>query len=149
VKILVDVNVFIDVLTKRMNWEGSLRILNMVRKSLEVEGWTSALTVPLLYFFRLRVVEERQARADARAAVQGCHLVPLTQDIINKALASELPDFEDNIQLMSAETIAADHVITRNTKDFQPAQVSVLTPEAWLARDTVARIEANLSNVKP
>ena len=52
-KILVDVNVFIDVMTKRANWEGSLRILNLVRRSLEVEGWTSALTVPLLYFFRL------------------------------------------------------------------------------------------------
>jgi predicted nucleic acid-binding protein len=45
-KILVDVNVFIDVMTKRDNWEGSLRVLNLVRKSPAVEGWTSALTVP-------------------------------------------------------------------------------------------------------
>jgi hypothetical protein len=52
VKILVDVNVFIDVMTKRANWEGSIRTLNLVRRSPEVEGWTSALTVPLLYFFR-------------------------------------------------------------------------------------------------
>jgi hypothetical protein len=71
VKILVDVNVFIDVMTKRANWEGSLRILNLVRRSREVEGWTSALTVPLLYFFRLRVDDERQARADAQASVRG------------------------------------------------------------------------------
>jgi hypothetical protein len=63
VKILVDVNVFIDVMTKRANWEGSLRILNLVRRSPDVEGWASALTVPLLYFFRLRVADERQARA--------------------------------------------------------------------------------------
>lgn len=44
-KILVDVNVFIDVMTKRTSWEGSVRVLNLVRKSREVEGWTSALTV--------------------------------------------------------------------------------------------------------
>ena len=68
-KILVDVNVFIDVMTKRANWEGSLRILNLVRKSPAVEGWTSALTIPLLYFFRLQVADEMQSRADAQASV--------------------------------------------------------------------------------
>ena len=55
---LVDVNVFIDVLTKRMNWEGSLRVLHMVRQSPEIEGGSSALTLPLRYFFRLRVAAE-------------------------------------------------------------------------------------------
>jgi predicted nucleic acid-binding protein len=143
-KLLVDVNVYIDVLTKRTGWEGSLRVLSLVRSSAEVEGWTSALTVPLLYFFRLRVADERQARADAQAAVEGCHLVPLTPEIIHKALTSELPDFEDNIQLASAEAISADHLITRNKRHFQPAQLSILTPEEWLAVETVARIEADL-----
>ena len=143
-KILVDVNVFIDVMTKRANWEGSLRILNLVRRSLEVEGWTSALTVPLLYFFRLRVADERQARADAQASVRGFRLVPLNEELISNALTSALPDFEDNIQLASAEAISADHVITRNKKHFQPVQISILTPEEYLALGTVAKIEADL-----
>jgi len=143
VKILVDVNVFIDVLTKRTNWEGSLRVVNLVRKSAKVEGSIAALTVPLLYFFRLRVVEEKQARVDARAAVKGFHIVPLTQDILDQASASSLPDFEDNIQLISAETVTAAHVITRNKKDFQSAQLSVLTPEEWLALENIAGLEAD------
>lgn len=143
-KILVDVNVYIDVLTKRAGWEESLRVLNLVRKSPEVEGWASALTVPLLYFFRLRSANEKQARADAQASVQGFRLVPLSEEIISKALASALPDFEDNIQLASAEAISADHVITRNKRHFQPAQISVLTPGEWLAVEAVAQIEADL-----
>ena len=142
-KILVDVNVFIDVLTKRANWAGSLRTLNLVRKSPEVEGWVSALTVPLLYFYRLRVVEEKQARTDAQAAVKGFQLVPLTQDIIDKALASALPDFQDNIQLTSAATIAADHLITRNKKHFQQSLLSIMTPEEWLTLETVASLKAD------
>jgi hypothetical protein len=146
VKILVDVNVFIDVMTKRANWQGSLRTVNLARTSPAIEGWTSVLTVPLLYFFRLRVAEEKQARIDAQAAVKGFSLVPLTADIVDKALASALPDFEDNIQLMSAETIGADHIITRNKKHFQPAPVSVVNPEEWLALDTVAELEANLQD---
>lgn len=145
-KILVDVNVFIDVVTKRANWQGSLRALNLARTSPEIEGWTSTLTVPLLYFFRLRVTEEKQARGDAQALVKGFSLVPLTPDIVDKAIASALPDFEDNIQLVSAETIVAAHIVTRNKKHFQPAALSVLTPEEWLALDSVAQLEANLQD---
>jgi predicted nucleic acid-binding protein len=144
VKILVDVNVFIDVMTKRANWEGSIRTLNLVRRSPEVEGWTSALTVPLLYFFRLRIANEGQARTDAQASVKGFRLVPLTEELIAKALASALPDFEDNIQLASAEAVSANHVITRNKKHFQPTQLSILTPEEWLTEGAVAAIEADL-----
>jgi hypothetical protein len=121
-------------------------VLSLVRRSPEVEGWIAALTLPLLYFFRLRVTDEKQARADAQAAVKGFSLVPLTQDIIDKALASALPDFEDNIQLISAETIAADHVITRNTKHFQSTLLSIRTPEEWLALETVLAIEASLQD---
>jgi hypothetical protein len=119
-------------------------VLSLIRKSPEFEGWVSALTVPLLYFFRLRVTEEKQARVDTQAAVKGFSLVPLTPDIVDKAMASSLSDFEDNIQLISAETVVVDHLVTRNKKHFQPAPLSVLTPEEWLALDTVANIEANL-----
>jgi hypothetical protein len=82
-KILVDVNIYIDVLTKRAGWEESVRVLNLVRNSPEVEGWASALTVPLVYFFRLRSASARQARADAQASVQEFRLVPLSAESWN------------------------------------------------------------------
>jgi hypothetical protein len=63
--IFIDVNVFIDVMTKRSGWIESLRVLNLARGSHEIESWTSALTLPLIYFFRRRVADETTARADA------------------------------------------------------------------------------------
>jgi len=144
-KIFIDVNVFIDVMTKRSGWTGSLRVLNLARKSKEIESWTSALTLPLLYFFRRRVADEAIARADAQAILKGLHLVELGQTILDHALASVGPDFEDNIQLASAESISANHLITRNKKDFDTSQIAVLTPEEWLVLQEVATIEANLT----
>jgi hypothetical protein len=141
----VDVNVFIDVLTRRMNWAGSLQVLHLVRYIPQLEGWTSALTVPLLYFFRLRVFPEAQARLDAQPAVREFHLVPLTQEILTQAAASTLPDFEDNIQLASAETVSVEYLITRNTKDFQPSLLPILTPEAGLALESVATLYEDLT----
>jgi hypothetical protein len=113
-----------------MNWAGSLQVLQLVRNVPQREGWTSALTIPLLYFFRLRVFPEAQARLDAQTAVRGFHLVPHTEEVLAQAAVSALPDFENNIQLTSAEMVSAKYLITRNTKDFQPARLSVLTPEA-------------------
>ena len=144
-KILVDVNLFIDVITKRANWDRSLQVLNLARKADEIEGWISALTFPLIYFFRLRVVDEPQARTDTQAAVKGFQIIPLIQEIIDKAVASSLPDFEDNIQLISAETVGVDHLLTRNKRDFVSASLPILTPEEWLAQDSVIQIQASLS----
>ena len=143
-KIFIDVNVFIDVMTKRSGWTDSLRVLNLARRSQEIESWTSALTLPLLYFFRRRVADEPTARPDARAILKGLHLVELGQAILTQALASAGRDFEDNIQLASAESISANHLVTRNKKDFDTSQVAVLAPAEWLVLQEVATLEANL-----
>ena len=144
-KIFIDVNVFIDVMTKRSGWTESLRVLNLARRSQEIESWTSELTLPMLYFFRRRVVDETTARADAQAILKGLHLEPLSQTILDRALASAGPDFEDNIQLASAESISANHLITRNKRDFETSQIAVLTPEEWLVLQEVATLEAKLT----
>ena len=144
-KIFIDVNVFIDVMTKRSGWTESLRVLNLARRSEDLESWTSALTLPLLYFFRQRVVDEATARADAQAILKGLHLEPLSQTILDHALASAGPDFEDNIQLASAESVSANHLITRNKRDFETSQIAVLTPEEWLVLQEVATLEAKLT----
>jgi hypothetical protein len=144
-KIFIDVNVFIDVMTKRSGWTESLRVLNLARKSPAIDGWTSALTLPLIYFFRRRVVDEATARTDAQAILKGLQLVGLSQTIIEGALTSAGPDFEDNIQLVSAKSIFAIHLITRNKKDFDTSQITVLTPEEWLILQEVATLEAKLT----
>jgi hypothetical protein len=143
-KIFIDVNVFIDVMTKRSGWSESLRVLNLSRQSQEIESWSSALTLPLIYFFRRRVVDEKTARADAQAILKGLHLVPLSPIILDQALASAGTDFEDNIQLASAESILVSHLITRNTKDFNSSRITVLNPDGWLVLKEVAAIEAKL-----
>ena len=144
--IFIDVNVFVDVMTKRRGWTESLRVLNLARRSQEIESWTSALTLPLIYFFRRRVVDETTARADAQAILKGLHLVPLSQAVLDRAIISASPDFEDNIQLVSAVSISANHLITRNKKDFDASTISVLNPEEWLAVQEVTTIETKLTS---
>jgi hypothetical protein len=144
-KIFIDVNVFIDVMTKRRGWTESLRVLNLARQSQEIESWTSALTLPLIYFFRRRIADEGAARADAQAILKGLRLVALSQAVLDQAIDSTGPDFEDSIQLGSAVSISANHLITRNKKDFDASIISVLNPEEWLAIPEIATLEAKLT----
>ena len=143
-KIFIDVNVFIDVMTKRNGWSESLRVLNLGRRSPEIDSSTSALTFPLIYYFRRRVVDETTARADAQAILKGVQLVALSQAILNLAHVSVGPDFEDNIQIASAQSISANHLVTRNKKDFGTSQITVLSPEEWLVLPEVAALEAKI-----
>ena len=43
-------------------------------------------------------------------------------------------DFEDAIQAATATRIHADHIITRNVKDFRKSKVMAFTPAEFLAR---------------
>lgn len=131
-------------MTKRSGWSDSLRVLNLARRSHEIDSWTSGLTLPLIYFFRRRVVDETTARADAQAILKGVQLVALSQTILNLAHVSVGPDFEDNIQIASAQSISANHLITRNKKDFGTSQITVLSPEEWLVLPDVAELEAKI-----
>jgi hypothetical protein len=46
-RVLVDVNVFLDVLTRRRDWAGSLQVLHLLRHVPALDGWSSALATTL------------------------------------------------------------------------------------------------------
>ena len=59
-------------------------------------------------------------------------VLPVNDDIVDKALQSSFTDFEDAIQYYSAVESGIDTIITRNVKDFRNANASVMTPEEYL-----------------
>jgi len=130
-KILVDVNIFMDVYERRADWVDSLAVIHLCQQN-KLGGFISALTIPILYFLRRRSFSENQAREDTLKITEGMQVIPLTSEIINQASQSPLPDFEDNIQLFSAEQIAAAYLITRNKKDFVQSKIPIASPKEFL-----------------
>lgn len=130
-KVHVDINVFMDVLTQRAGWVESVAALKSL-KPRGISGFTSALTMAIIYFQRLRKFGEMQARTDAKFITRDFEITPLSRQIIFEALNSPLPDFEDNIQFFSAKAIQVDYLITRNKKHFAQQEIPVVTPEEFL-----------------
>lgn len=130
-KVLVDINVFEDIYRQRAGWEASLVVVNHVRSG-KVEGYISALTPPVLYFFRKRTLSEQLSRRTVKQALTSIKIVPVTEDTLAAAFNSSLPDFEDCIQFECAKSAVVDHIVTRNKRHFRQAEIAVATPEEIL-----------------
>ncbi len=92
-RVLVDINIFEDIIRKRDNWEGSLEILEMA-KNKKFQGFISALTIPIIYF--LRKIPDIEAREKVKEVTKDFEIVDLTARVINKALNdNDFNDFED------------------------------------------------------
>ena len=61
-------------------------------------------------------------------------IVPMGEEIVNKALDAQWNDFEDALQYYAAMKAKVDCIITRNTKDFKSAEIPVMTAEDYLSR---------------
>lgn len=60
-------------------------------------------------------------------------LFELEAIFFKQVLASEFLDFEDGLQYFSAVKVKSiEAIITRNTKDFKPSLIPVLTPAQFL-----------------
>ena len=61
-----------------------------------------------------------------------CNVTPVDSLIINEAIDSRFADFEDAMQYYSAIREGADAIITRNSSDFNAAQIDIYEPQSFL-----------------
>jgi predicted nucleic acid-binding protein len=132
--ILVDVNVFMDVLGQRAGAVQSGLVISMVREK-KVIGAVSALTIPILWFMESgrNIISQTSAKESTKTMVEGFRMLPLTADVIGQASGSGQHDFEDAIQLSTALASKCEAVITRNKKGFPTTVIKILTPEEFLS----------------
>jgi len=111
--VLVDINVFMDVLQAREGVRSSLRTIALLRKQGEHRGFISNLTVPILYYLESQRLREQEARRNVERIIEGFELIDLTGEILQAAFREEkLPDFEDCIQYHSAKAVQCEAIIT-------------------------------------
>ena len=133
-KLLIDGNILLDVLQKREPYyEDSAKIWKMCETDL-VQGYVSALTFAnLVYVMRKELDAEK-----INEVLKKLSLIFTFEDLnvadINAAADMQWNDFEDAIQAATARRIHANHIITRNVRDFTKSEVVAFTPAEFLAR---------------
>lgn len=126
-KLLIDGNILLDVLQKRLPYfEDSVRIWKICETK-QAEGYVSALTFAnLVYVMRKELDAEK-----INEILKKLSLIFIFENfnVSDMSAAAEMQwdDFEDAIQSVTAKRIHADYIITRNEKDFRKSDVTALT----------------------
>jgi len=131
----IDVNILMDVITRRDGWKDSIRILNDARNNKHDFG-ISALTVHILYFLignQNKGMADSVIREKIKTTIKDLGLLVLDSDIVNQALDSNFHDFEDAIQYETAKKHNCAVIITRNEDDFTKSTIAVWDPEHYFA----------------
>ncbi len=131
--VLIDLNVILDVLQKREPFYEASASLFSAAETGKIVGYIAAHGITTLFYLIQKDKGKAAARATITNLLQIVKVAPVDQATIEQALNLDLPDFEDAVQMMAAVQCKLDCLITRNTKDYQPALLPVLQPVDFLA----------------
>lgn len=131
-KIFIDTDIFLDtILGRAPHDEFSNKLINLCEKN-EVVGYTSSLVIANIYYI-INKLSNHQKAVHAIGKIRSLITVlSFTDKEIGESINAEFGDFEDGAQYFIAINNKIDCIITRNTKDFLKANISILTPKEFL-----------------
>jgi predicted nucleic acid-binding protein len=131
-RLFLDTNVVLDVLTDREPWfKDSAAVLTLLDDP-GVDGLVAAHTVTTLFYLASKHLGRKRAASVLLDLLDHVTVTPLDQDLLLRALSLGWEDVEDAVQGISAQRAEADYFVTRNPSDFPSTSVSVVTPAELL-----------------
>lgn len=133
-KVLIDTNVILDVLYKREGfYEDSLKIWKLC-ETRKIDGYISALSIPnIVYILRRELDPEKTLEV-----INNINLVfkiyDLKSEIIMQAAEKKTKDYEDALQMVTAQKLKASFIVTRNIKVFTGSKIIAVKPSELLER---------------
>lgn len=134
IKALIDTNVILDIaLNREPFFEYSSKVFDKIDDQI-LEGYITASSVTDIYYIASKQKDKLQARKFLINLIQILEVIGIDKDIVIQALESDMPDFEDAIQVFASKMNSIDLVITRNVLDFDLSGLKVLTPQEFIQK---------------
>lgn len=131
--IFLDTNVLMDILANRQPFYKSSAEIYKLGLRKKVVLFTSSNTISTLHYLLKKFTTEENIRKSLDEVTTVLSIIPVDINIIKKSLKSNHKDFEDAIQIVSAQSINnMDCIVTRDLKDYKFAEITVLTPDDFL-----------------
>ncbi|MDR2602874.1 MAG: PIN domain-containing protein [Spirochaetaceae bacterium] len=131
-KVVIDINIFMDFLFKREGHEKVAEIFKQCIKG-SVKGFSCAHEITTLnYFLNKSNREKGKIKKTISGIMKRFKVIAINEEILTRALSSEIDDFEDAVIEVSSKEVDAEYILTRNTKDFKKSIIKPITPEELL-----------------
>ena len=132
-KVVIDINIFMDFLFKRDGHEKVAEIFKHCIKE-NIMGFSCAHEITTLNYFLSKSNKDKvKIKKTISGIMKRFKVIAINEDILNKALFSEIDDFEDAVIEISSKENNAEYILTRNIKDFKKSIIKPITPEELLA----------------
>lgn len=117
-RLLLDINVLLDVLLQRDPWaEPAASLLTRIERG-EAEGFLAGHTLTTIHYVVSRARDQQLAAAAITDLLRFMEVIPVEKVDFSQALVLPMDDFEDAVQAAAALKIGVDYVVTRDEKGF-------------------------------
>lgn len=136
-RLLIDINVLLDVALQRPGAPASAQVLAQCGR--QHEAWLAWHSVATLAYLIERQLSAISARDFIRSLLAWAEVAKTGRPDALAALELPMADFEDALQAAAAMACGASIIVTRNERDFIASPVPALTPDAFLQRYPLAK----------
>lgn len=131
-RLFLDTNVILDLLAKRSPFYESIAKIATLADQKKVILVATPISFTTAEYILAKFDSPYNALLKLRKFKIICEVCTVDDEIIEKALNADFPDFEDAVQYFSALKTDSTVIITRNGKDFDHSSIPVLTADEFL-----------------
>ena len=126
-KVLIDLNILLDLLNKRMDHESALIVFDKCVKT-EIKGFICSHEITTLsYFLEKENYKKIKRNKVINRILDTFSILSANEKTLRLALESEIEDYEDAVIDELAYDEQIDFIISRNLKDFKKSKNNVCT----------------------
>ncbi|MDZ7718476.1 MAG: PIN domain-containing protein [Balneolaceae bacterium] len=133
-RVLLDVNVCLDVLLKREPfWEDSAKIFLAAERD-QIAGRVSAISFDTMFYILRSDLGSAKAQAELKRLRTHIQISAVDTSVVDHALNAEWSDLEDALQYYSAKFSKCKAIITRNKRDYpKKSNLPIFTPVEFIS----------------
>jgi predicted nucleic acid-binding protein len=134
-KVMIDLNIFIDVFQKRVpHYQDSSIVLTKILNK-EITGFIAGHSVTTLYYLTSKFSGKQKALEVIDWILDHFKVESTGKEGFQAARKLDMKDFEDAVVVRCAQNVGCDYIITRNTPDFKKSSIPAMTPENFLKEE--------------
>ncbi|MCM1038559.1 MAG: PIN domain-containing protein [Ruminococcus sp.] len=132
-RVLIDTCVIIDALQSRTPFVEAAQKIFLYSANKKFEGHITAKAATDIYYLTYRLIHnDTETRKILSKLYTLFHLLDTTSLDCQKAIFSEINDYEDAIMVETAIRSEMDCIVTRNIKDYAKSSITIYEPTAFI-----------------
>ena len=127
-KVLFDTNIILDLLLDRRPFVDSVAQLFSKVEQGDLIGCLCATTITTISYLATKAAGGKKARKEIQKLLTLFEIAPVNRAVLQAAIHSGVPDFEDGVIYEAAVFVEADGIVTRDPKGFKRAKIRIFSP---------------------